>query len=139
MTVSTPSGEIVVERTGRLYSFASTEYSAVYPDGSVEFVWSPPWHEWDDEEEDRRILEFVRTQWQDGDVRPVDRIKAREKFVKFFGPGPELDDFLDRLYPSARVGMYGATPQNSETSDVHAPSHLSTGLVLRVDAVEPAR
>ncbi len=49
-----------VERTDDIYSFASTKFIITYPDGHVGQLWSPPWHEWDDEEEDRRTLEAAR-------------------------------------------------------------------------------
>lgn len=57
---------IKIERTGRVFSIASTEYTVTYPDGSKqESVWSPPWHDWDDEEEDARTLLWAAQKWVD--------------------------------------------------------------------------
>jgi hypothetical protein len=47
---------IKLERTGNIFSFASTEYKVTYPDGYVGSLWSPPWHELDDDEEDAVAL-----------------------------------------------------------------------------------
>lgn len=44
-----PAGN--VRRTGRTFSFSSSEFEIVYPDGHVGTLWSPPWHEWPEEEE----------------------------------------------------------------------------------------
>ena len=40
---------IRIERTGEVFSFASTEYRVFYPDGTEWRLWSPPWHEMDDD------------------------------------------------------------------------------------------
>jgi len=57
--------EVRIERTGNIFSFAATEYKAVFPDGTETSIWSPPWHEWDDEEEDRRSLEYAQKLWKE--------------------------------------------------------------------------
>jgi hypothetical protein len=54
---------ISVTRTGNIYSIASTEYIIIYPDGSTEKVWTPPWNDWDDEEEDSKTLEYAEKRW----------------------------------------------------------------------------
>lgn len=56
--------DIKLERTGNVFSFASTEYRVTYPDGFVGTIWSPPWHEWDDDEEDARAMEYATAQWE---------------------------------------------------------------------------
>jgi hypothetical protein len=55
---------IKIERTGNIYSFASTEYRVTYPDGHVGTIWSPPWHEEDDKEEDRLALVYATKLWE---------------------------------------------------------------------------
>lgn len=50
--VDDPICTIVVRRTGRVYSFASSEFIVTYPDGSEGVVWSPPWHDMTCEEEE---------------------------------------------------------------------------------------
>jgi hypothetical protein len=55
-----------VERTGKVFGMASSEYRVTYPDGHVGTVWSPPWHELDDEQEDAAALDFARSLWRDG-------------------------------------------------------------------------
>lgn len=53
----------IIERTGNIFSFASTEFRVTYPDGHVGTIWSPPWHELDDAEEDAAALEAARKLW----------------------------------------------------------------------------
>jgi hypothetical protein len=55
--------EIKVERTGNCYSIASSEYLVTFPDGSIETIWSPPWHEWEEDEEDAKALEYACKLW----------------------------------------------------------------------------
>ena len=54
---------IKIERTGDLFSFASTEYRVTYPDGYIGSIWSPLWHELDDDEEDAEALRYAQDQW----------------------------------------------------------------------------
>lgn len=60
------SGEIQISRTGRIYSFASTEYSVTYPDGHIGTIWSPPWHEMDDNEEDEAARRYAESLFRAG-------------------------------------------------------------------------
>jgi len=55
--------EVSVRRTGRLYSIASSEFEATFPDGTTLLFWSPPWHEWDGEQEERNAIEYARSEW----------------------------------------------------------------------------
>jgi hypothetical protein len=55
-----------LERTGNIFSFASTEYRVTYPDGHVGSLWSPPWHELDDDEEDSEALRTARRWFAEG-------------------------------------------------------------------------
>jgi hypothetical protein len=55
-----------LERTGNVFSFASTEYRVTYPDGHVGTLWSPPWHEDDDDVEDAKALEAAREMFRQG-------------------------------------------------------------------------
>lgn len=55
-----------LERTGKIFSFASTEYRVTYPDGHVGVIWSPPWHELDDDEEDSEALKTVQRWFAEG-------------------------------------------------------------------------
>ncbi len=57
---------IKIERTGNIFSFASTEYRVTYPDGVIGTVWSPPWHEMDDAEEDAAALAYAEKLFRDG-------------------------------------------------------------------------
>ena len=43
--------DIAIVRTGEIFSFASNEFEVTYPDGHVGKIWSPPWHEMDENEE----------------------------------------------------------------------------------------
>ena len=58
--------DLKIERTGNIFSFASTEFRVTYPDGHVGTIWSPPWHEMDDEEEDAAALEYARKMFAEG-------------------------------------------------------------------------
>ncbi|NCX55912.1 MAG: hypothetical protein EBW87_01745 [Burkholderiaceae bacterium] len=55
--------DVCVSRTGNVFSIASSEFKAEFPDGTSIVFWSPPWHEWSVDEEDRRALEFARGEW----------------------------------------------------------------------------
>lgn len=55
-----------IERTGNVYSIASTEYRVTYPDGHVGTIWSPPWHDLDDDEEDAAALAAARKFFEAG-------------------------------------------------------------------------
>jgi hypothetical protein len=68
-TVSVEPGSqaaIVVERTGRIYSYASVEFEVTYPNGTVETWWSPPWQEIDyaDSAQDKAAHELAEQRWQ---------------------------------------------------------------------------
>jgi hypothetical protein len=52
--------DIKIERTGNIYGIASTEYRVTYPDGYIGSLWSPPWHELDDKEEDEAALKEAK-------------------------------------------------------------------------------
>ncbi len=91
------AAEVTVERTGRIYSFASVEYVAKFPNDDRVLIWSPPWA--DDEtpeEKDGKALEYARHVWLNKDYAPVGRAKARTEFTKFFSEGDELEAFLDK-------------------------------------------
>lgn len=57
---------IKLERTGNIFSFASTEYQVTYPDGHVGTLWSPPWHEWNDNREDAEALKAAQKLFDEG-------------------------------------------------------------------------
>jgi hypothetical protein len=40
-----------IVKTGNIWSVASTEFIVTKPDGTTTKVWSPPWHEYNDEDE----------------------------------------------------------------------------------------
>lgn len=62
---------LTLRRTGNIFSFASTEYEVVYPDGHVGAVWSPPWHEWDDDEEDERARDYAEQNFRNGTHKEI--------------------------------------------------------------------
>jgi len=55
----------ILERTG-MFLFASTAYRVTYPDGHVAVLWSPPWHELDDDEEGVEALKTARRWFAEG-------------------------------------------------------------------------
>lgn len=52
-----------LERTGNVFGIASTEYKVTFPDGTTQSIWSPPWHELDDDEEDAEALKYAERLW----------------------------------------------------------------------------
>ena len=60
------SDGFTLKRTGNIFSFASTEFLVTYPDGHVGTIWSPPWHELDDAEEDAAALAAAKEMFQQG-------------------------------------------------------------------------
>lgn len=57
---------IVLKRTGNIYSFASSEYSVTYPDGHIGTIWSPPWHDMNDKDEDDAAMEYAKKLYSEG-------------------------------------------------------------------------
>jgi hypothetical protein len=57
---------IKVWRTGNLFSFASNQFGVEYPDGVKEYLWSPPWHEMEADEEYDKLIEIVEEKWKKG-------------------------------------------------------------------------
>ena len=57
---------IKVWRTGNLYSFAANQFGVEYPDGIREYLWSPPWHEMEPDEEYDKLIEIVEEKWKKG-------------------------------------------------------------------------
>jgi len=58
---------VAVQRTGRVYSIASSEFSVTYPDGSEGMVWSPPWHEMTPAEEESSARQYAMKLYANGD------------------------------------------------------------------------
>lgn len=58
-----------VERTGRIYSIASSEFLATFPDGTTNTFWSPPWHEWEAKSEERRAYLQALKHWNEKQVQ----------------------------------------------------------------------
>jgi hypothetical protein len=54
---------IQIERTGRGYSIASSEYKVVFPDNTSQTIWSPPWNDYTEQEEDEHALEYASELW----------------------------------------------------------------------------
>lgn len=57
-------------RTGRGFSIASSEFLVEKPSGEKESVWSPPWNEYDDQEEEILAALFVALEKPDKYERP---------------------------------------------------------------------
>ena len=55
--------DIMVERTGREFSIAGSEYLVTFPDGTQATIWSPPWNDYTDDEEDIAALEYAQELW----------------------------------------------------------------------------
>lgn len=49
-----------LERTGKVYSIASSEFMITYEDDTTETIWSPPWHDMSEKEEYDLALEKAR-------------------------------------------------------------------------------
>lgn len=58
--------DVKVERTGKVFSLASSEYKVTYPDGHVSTIWSPPWHETTKGEEEQAALAYARKLYSEG-------------------------------------------------------------------------
>lgn len=58
-------GSLIIERTGEVFSFSGNQFRATFPDGSTETFWSPPWHEWDKEEETKRAYTYAWKIWKE--------------------------------------------------------------------------
>lgn len=86
--------EIRVERTGRGYSIASSEYLVTFPDGTTQTIWSPPWNDFTPEEEDKCALEYAKQLWKEKekmDNKILREIKIRLENV----PNPKYWKFED--------------------------------------------
>ncbi len=54
---------IKVERTGKIYSIASSEYLVTFPDGTQQTIWSSPWNNYTEDEEDAEALKYAENLW----------------------------------------------------------------------------
>jgi hypothetical protein len=61
-TAATPK----VERTGNIFSIASSEFRVTYPDGHIGSVWSPPWHNMPPEEEEAAAVRYAKELFAEG-------------------------------------------------------------------------
>lgn len=52
-----------VVRTGQAYSIASSEFLITYKDGTALSVWSPPWHDFSPEEEEKGAREYAEKEF----------------------------------------------------------------------------
>ena len=68
--MTTTTDEIKIERTGNIFSIASSEYLVTFPNGDKTRIWSPPWHEKTPEDEDAGALEYAKELWRDGNYIP---------------------------------------------------------------------
>jgi hypothetical protein len=59
--------KLKVERTGRQYSIASSEFLVTFPDGTTQTIWSPVWNDYTEKEEDLYALEYAKHLW---DIKP---------------------------------------------------------------------
>lgn len=53
-----------ISRTGNCFSFSSNEFSVTFPDGHIDTIWSPPWHELSEHEEDLAALSAAREMYR---------------------------------------------------------------------------
>lgn len=56
---------VSVERTGNVYSIASSEFLVTFVDGSTMSVWSPPWNDMTPEEEEAGALRYAEKSYLD--------------------------------------------------------------------------
>ena len=63
--------DIKVERTGRQYSVASSEFLVTFPDGKTMTIWSPPWHELTVKGEEIRALQEAQKIWNNRNVKDI--------------------------------------------------------------------
>ena len=56
--------KIKIEKTGRAFSIASNEFIATFPDGTQETFWSPIWHDFTEEEETDKAIEYAIRLWE---------------------------------------------------------------------------
>lgn len=71
--------QISVERTGNIFSIAGSEYLATFPDGSTQTFWSPPWHDYDSEEEDANALLYAAQQYAEKIKVKTDKAKLKRE------------------------------------------------------------
>lgn len=68
---------ISVKRTGRAFSIASHEYEITLSDGRIETVWSPPWNDFNSEQEDAGALAYAKGTYEteEDDAPTLDKIE----------------------------------------------------------------
>jgi len=54
---------VSVERTGNVYSIASSEFLVTFVDGTTMNVWSPPWNDMTPEEEEAGAVGYAEKQY----------------------------------------------------------------------------
>lgn len=58
--------DIIIQRTGKVFSIASSEFEVTYPDGVVGKIWSPPWHEMSPKEEEIAGKNYAEELYRNG-------------------------------------------------------------------------
>jgi hypothetical protein len=59
-----PLSDIKIQRTGKVYSIAASEYLITFPNGFQQTIWSPPWNDFTEKEEDDHALEYAEMLWE---------------------------------------------------------------------------
>lgn len=74
--------QISVKRTGNIFSIAGSEYLVTFPGGTTSKIWSPPWNDFDPEEEDANALLYAAQQYAETVKAKVDIARTeREKEI----------------------------------------------------------
>ncbi len=65
-----------IERTGNCFSISSNEFRVTYPDGHMGLIWSPPWHEMSEAEEEAAALKAARRMYAEGKHKTPNSVRV---------------------------------------------------------------
>jgi hypothetical protein len=74
--------KLKVERTGKQFSIASSEFLITFPDGTTETIWSPVWNEYTEEQLDKAAK--FRAEWLWNERKPYKFHVCRECEIPHF-------------------------------------------------------
>lgn len=58
-----------VKRTGKVFSISGSEFEVTMEDGTIHILWSPPWHNMSEEEEEEKALQKAKEIHENGKIK----------------------------------------------------------------------
>ena len=86
--------DIIIRRTGRIYSFSGVEFLAKFPDGSVTTIWSPPWGFETDSEGNEYDLPYDSPKQDEGALKYASELWNDRKYLKLEKDSKQIKELI---------------------------------------------